>query len=135
MVDPCGNLFLTCCLLTFLVSVADAFSIRRLRLWQMHGVDCSAGASHYGIGDIELLAAETHKFESRYVDTLIAPRTDAGLAVYRERSPVHHLDRVACPVALFQGDEDQVLQIRGKQNVCGVCVCVFVCVFACTTAV
>jgi len=30
----------------------------------------AAGASHYGIGDLNALAAETHKFEARYIDAL-----------------------------------------------------------------
>jgi len=67
-----------------------------------------AGASYYGIADAELLAAETHKFESRYTDGLIAPYPE-GREVYLERSPIHHLDRLSCPVILFQGLDDRVV--------------------------
>ncbi|MPZ75593.1 MAG: prolyl oligopeptidase family serine peptidase [Deltaproteobacteria bacterium] len=67
-----------------------------------------AGASHYGISDLEALAKDTHKFESRYLDKLIGPypqRRD----VYVERSPIHFTDRLACPMILFQGLEDKVV--------------------------
>jgi dipeptidyl aminopeptidase/acylaminoacyl peptidase len=67
-----------------------------------------AGASHYGIGDLEALAADTHKFESRYLDTLIGPYP-AARALYRERSPVHHTDALASPMILFQGAEDKAV--------------------------
>ncbi|MEM7333786.1 MAG: S9 family peptidase [Chloroflexota bacterium] len=68
----------------------------------------TAGASHYGISDVEALAKETHKFESRYLDRLIAPYPE-GKAIYEERSPIHHVDKINCPVILFQGLEDKVV--------------------------
>lgn len=68
----------------------------------------AAGASHYGIGDLAALAADTHKFESRYTDSLIAP-WPAGEALYRARSPLHHADRLARPVIFFQGLDDKVV--------------------------
>jgi len=67
-----------------------------------------AGASYYGVSDLEGLAKETHKFESRYLDSLIGPypqRRDLYLA----RSPIHHSDRLSCPVIFFQGLEDAVV--------------------------
>lgn len=68
----------------------------------------AAGASLYGVADLELLARDTHKFESRYLDSLIGPwPRDADK--YRNRSPVHHLDRFHRPVILFQGSEDAVV--------------------------
>ncbi len=67
-----------------------------------------AGASYYGIGDLEALAVDTHKFESRYLDTLIAPYPD-GRALYLERSPIHFVDRLDCPIIFFQGLEDRVV--------------------------
>jgi dipeptidyl aminopeptidase/acylaminoacyl peptidase len=67
-----------------------------------------AGASYYGIGDLEALARETHKFESRYLDGLVGPRPEAE-AVYRERSPIHHVERLSCPVIIFQGLDDRVV--------------------------
>jgi len=67
-----------------------------------------AGASYYGVSDLEGLAKETHKFESRYLDSLIGPypqRRD----VYLARSPIHHSDRLSCPIIFFQGLEDAVV--------------------------
>jgi len=68
----------------------------------------SAGASHFGIGDLEVFAGDTHKFESRYLDRLIGPLPQAA-ALYRERSPIHFTDRLSCPVILFQGLEDRIV--------------------------
>jgi dipeptidyl aminopeptidase/acylaminoacyl peptidase len=67
-----------------------------------------AGASHYGISDLEALAKDTHKFESRYLDGLIGPYP-ARRDLYVERSPIHFIDRLACPMILFQGLEDKVV--------------------------
>jgi len=67
-----------------------------------------AGASHYGIGDLQALALETHKFESRYLDRLIGPYPQAA-ALYRERSPIHHTDRLSSPMILFQGAQDRAV--------------------------
>jgi dipeptidyl aminopeptidase/acylaminoacyl peptidase len=66
------------------------------------------GASYYGVSDIAALARDTHKFESRYLDWLIGPYPDAE-ALYRERSPLFHADRLTKPVIFFQGDEDAVV--------------------------
>jgi dipeptidyl aminopeptidase/acylaminoacyl peptidase len=67
-----------------------------------------AGASHYGISDLEALARDTHKFESRYLDGLIGPYP-ARQDLYFERSPIHFTDRLSCPMILFQGLEDKVV--------------------------
>ena len=67
-----------------------------------------AGASYYGIGDLETLAKETHKLESRYLDSLIGPYPERR-DLYVERSPVHHLDRLSSPMILFQGTEDKAV--------------------------
>jgi dipeptidyl aminopeptidase/acylaminoacyl peptidase len=66
------------------------------------------GASYYGVSDIAALARDTHKFESRYLDWLIGPYPDEE-ALYRERSPLFHADRLSKPVIFFQGDEDAVV--------------------------
>jgi len=67
-----------------------------------------AGASHYGVSDLEALARDTHKFESRYLDRLVGPYPEAA-ALYRARSPIHHVDRLSCPIIFFQGLEDAVV--------------------------
>jgi dipeptidyl aminopeptidase/acylaminoacyl peptidase len=67
-----------------------------------------AGASYYGISDIEVLARDTHKFESRYLDSLVGPYP-AARATYRERSPIHFTDRLSSALILFQGLEDKVV--------------------------
>jgi dipeptidyl aminopeptidase/acylaminoacyl peptidase len=67
-----------------------------------------AGASHYGVSDLEALAKETHKFESRYLDNLIGPYP-ARRDLYIERSPIHFTERLSCPLILFQGLEDKVV--------------------------
>ena len=67
-----------------------------------------AGASYYGIGDLETLARDTHKFESRYLDSLIGPYP-AERDVYVQRSPIHYVDDITCPVILFQGLEDEIV--------------------------
>jgi dipeptidyl aminopeptidase/acylaminoacyl peptidase len=66
------------------------------------------GASYYGVSDASALASDTHKFESRYLDWLIGPYPQDE-ARYRERSPVHHADRLSKPVIFFQGSEDAVV--------------------------
>ncbi len=67
-----------------------------------------AGASYYGISDLEVLQSDTHKFEARYNDSLIGP-WPAARDVYRARSPIHFTDRLSCPIILFQGLEDKVV--------------------------
>ena len=67
-----------------------------------------AGASYYGVSDLEALARETHKFESRYLDRLIGPYPERR-DLYIERSPIHSADRLSCPVIFFQGLEDRVV--------------------------
>jgi dipeptidyl aminopeptidase/acylaminoacyl peptidase len=68
----------------------------------------AAGASHYGIGELEMFVKETHKFESRYCDTLLGPYPERA-DVYRDRSAIHFADQMSAPVILFQGLEDRVV--------------------------
>ena len=73
-----------------------------------------AGASHYGVSDLELLSVDTHKFESRYNDYLVGPYPEA-LELIRSRSPIHYTDRLSCPLILFQGLEDKVVPPRQSE--------------------
>jgi dipeptidyl aminopeptidase/acylaminoacyl peptidase len=66
------------------------------------------GVSLYGIGDLSLLATDTHKFESRYLDRLVAPWPQ-GAALYAERSPLNHVERLEAALLLLQGAEDKVV--------------------------
>ncbi len=75
-----------------------------------------AGISYYGIGDLLAFAAETHKFESRYNDWLVGP-LPAAEAVYRERSPNAHVDRIAAPVLVVQGADDRVVPASEAERI------------------
>ncbi|MBT8127627.1 MAG: DUF829 domain-containing protein [Gammaproteobacteria bacterium] len=68
----------------------------------------SCGASYYGISDLETLCADTHKFEARYTEQLIG-RYPEQQSIYRQRSPIHHVDQLSCPIIFFQGLEDRVV--------------------------
>jgi len=68
----------------------------------------SAGASRYGVADLETLALDTHKFESRYLDRLIGPYPDER-NTYVERSPIHHSEKFTCPMIILQGTDDAVV--------------------------
>ena len=61
----------------------------------------------YGVVDLESFAAVTHKFEERYDELLVGPRTNREL--YRERSPINHLDKISAPVLTLQGLDDKVV--------------------------
>ncbi|WP_308259071.1 S9 family peptidase [Pseudonocardia sp. H11422] len=68
----------------------------------------TAGADHFGVADLEALAADTHKFESRYLDALVGDYP-AQREVYVERSPIHHVDRLHRPLIVLQGSEDAIV--------------------------
>ena len=69
----------------------------------------TAGASLFGLADLESFATGgTHKFESQYLDSLVGPYPERR-DVYRDRSPINHVDGIACPVILLQGLEDQIV--------------------------
>ena len=66
------------------------------------------GASYFGLSDLETFIADTHKFESRYLDSIVGPYPEQ-MTLYRQRSPIHHVEGINCPVILFQGLEDKVV--------------------------
>jgi dipeptidyl aminopeptidase/acylaminoacyl peptidase len=67
-----------------------------------------AGCSHFGLSDLTVFVGDTHKFESRYLESLIGPWPERE-DLYRERSPISSVDQLSCPVAFFQGDEDKIV--------------------------
>ncbi|VUD51952.1 Dipeptidyl aminopeptidase BIII [Thalassocella blandensis] len=75
----------------------------------------AAGVSLYGIGDLEMLATDTHKFEARYLDQLVGPYPDQK-AVYLERSPIYKVDQINCPLLVFQGLQDKVVPPNQAQR-------------------
>lgn len=68
----------------------------------------TAGVSWFGIGDLELMARDTHKFEAHYLDRLVGPHPETA-TLYRARSPIHHLDQLTAPMLLLQGVNDRVV--------------------------
>ncbi len=79
-----------------------------------------AGASHFGIGDLELFIKETHKFEAHYCDTLVGPYPERA-DLYRDRSAVHFADNLKRPVILFQGLEDKIVPPSQAEEFVAVC--------------
>jgi dipeptidyl aminopeptidase/acylaminoacyl peptidase len=78
-----------------------------------------AGVSYFGIGDLVSFDAETHKFESRYTQSLVGPRPEAE-ALWRERSPLTYAHRIACPVLILQGLDDRIVPpVQAEQIVEG----------------
>ena len=68
----------------------------------------AAGVNLFGVADAELLALDTHKFESRYLDSLVGPYPERA-DLYRERSPIHRADAIERPMLVLQGSEDHVV--------------------------
>jgi dipeptidyl aminopeptidase/acylaminoacyl peptidase len=76
----------------------------------------AAGINYFGVADLATLAADTHKFESRYLDGLVAP-LPAGLAVYRARSPVHHMAQCRAALITFQGSDDRAVPPQQSRDI------------------
>ena len=76
----------------------------------------AAGASYFGVGDLEALARDMHKFESRYLDRMVAPYP-AGIDVYRERSPIHFVERMSSPLLVLQGIDDMVVPVAQAERI------------------
>jgi dipeptidyl aminopeptidase/acylaminoacyl peptidase len=68
----------------------------------------AAGASHFGVAELERFVQDTHKFESRYIEGLVGPWPQAA-ALFRERAPLYAADRIRCPVIILQGLEDKIV--------------------------
>ncbi len=85
---------------------AGGFTV--LQTMARHPEAFAAGISMYGVANQFDLAADTHKFEARYLDSMLGPLPEAA-AVYRDRSPIFHANNIRRPLAVFQGDIDQVV--------------------------
>ncbi len=68
----------------------------------------AAGGDYFGVADLEALATETHKFESHYLDTMVGPYPEQR-ELYRQRSPIHHVDAFGRPLIVLQGLDDEVV--------------------------
>jgi dipeptidyl aminopeptidase/acylaminoacyl peptidase len=75
-----------------------------------------AGVCMYGVANQFTLAADTHKFEERYLDSLLGPLPEAA-AIYKERSPLFFADRIKDPVAVFQGEDDKVVPMNQSEEI------------------
>jgi dipeptidyl aminopeptidase/acylaminoacyl peptidase len=67
-----------------------------------------AGASYYGLSDLEVFVGDTHKYESRYLFSLVGPYPERK-DLYEERSAINHMDQIRAPMIIFQGLEDKVV--------------------------
>ena len=76
----------------------------------------AAAVSYFGISDLRGLAAQTHDFESRYLDGLIGPLPES-LALYAERAPVDHVNDLTCPILLLQGIDDPVVPRAQSESI------------------
>jgi hypothetical protein len=75
----------------------------------------AAGVSYFGVADAEAPALETHKFESRYLDSLIGPHPDRA-DLYRARSSIHFVDQLERPLLLLQGLDDESSRRRTRRR-------------------
>lgn len=75
-----------------------------------------AGICLYGVSNLFTLASDTHKFEARYLDSMIGPLPETADR-YRERSPIFGAERIKDPIAVFQGDQDQVVPLDQAETV------------------
>ncbi|MEC7556154.1 MAG: prolyl oligopeptidase family serine peptidase [Planctomycetota bacterium] len=93
---------------------AGGFTV--LQVMAHHPEEFTAGVNLYGVANQFHLASDTHKFESRYTDTMIGPLPETA-AVYHERSPGFHAEKIRRPIAVFQGDIDRVVPRQQSDDV------------------
>ena len=70
--------------------------------------DFAVGATYYGIADLSVFIGDTHKFESKYLESLIGPYSE-NKSLYHERSAINYTDQLSCPMIIFQGSEDKIV--------------------------
>lgn len=78
--------------------------------------DFDAGCTYFGIGDLRAFVKDTHKFESRYLESLVGPWPEAK-QVYLDRSPSLHAERITAPVLVQQGAEDKIVPIEEAERI------------------
>ena len=76
----------------------------------------AAAASYFGVSDLRGFAAQTHDFESRYLDGLIGPLPECE-SLYAERAPVGHVNDATCPVLLLQGLDDPIVPPAQSESI------------------
>ena len=79
----------------------------------------AAGSSHYGISDLALLLAHTHKFESGYLHRLLGTTPSKWKDVFARRSPLNLIEGITAPVILFQGLDDKVVPPEQSRLIVG----------------
>ncbi|KJH41279.1 peptidase, S9A/B/C family, catalytic domain protein [Dictyocaulus viviparus] len=77
----------------------------------IHSHVFKAAVSIYGVADLIGLAKDTHKFERGYNEVLIGKYPEDE-ELYKERSPINHIDRLQTPIAFLHGKEDTVVPVR-----------------------
>lgn len=82
----------------------------------VRGGTFTAGISRYGVADLRMLVEQTHDFEASYIDGLVGPLPEAE-ALYVERSPLTHADRIDVPVLLMQGGTDRVVPAAQSESI------------------
>jgi dipeptidyl aminopeptidase/acylaminoacyl peptidase len=81
-----------------------------------HGAVFAAAVSYSGVSDLRGFAAQTHDFESRYLDGLIGPLPESG-ALYAQRAPVGHVSDLTCPILLLQGLDDPIVPPSQSESI------------------
>jgi len=76
----------------------------------------AAATSYFGVSDLRGFAAQTHDFESRYLDGLIGPLPECE-SLYAERAPVGHVNAATCPVLLLQGLDDPIVPPAQSESI------------------
>jgi len=87
----------------------------------VHSKKFAAGATYYGVADVTALAADTHDFESRYLDSMIG-RFPEDIDLYIERSPLTHAENLTSPLIIFQGLDDAVVPPSQSEAFRDICV-------------
>ncbi|ETN72800.1 peptidase, S9A/B/C family, catalytic domain protein [Necator americanus] len=76
----------------------------------LHSDVFKAAVSIYGVADLVGLLKDTHKFERGYNEVLIGKYPEDE-QIYKDRSPIYHIDRLQTPIAFLHGKEDTVVPV------------------------